>query len=66
MKIMRSADEPDGGHAIAIFFSPCDGGLFHVWMIGEPEIIVGTKIQDLSLRHSNLALWGPRICRSDL
>ena len=67
VKILRAADEADGGHAVAIFFQSVGGGLSDLRMIGEPEIIVGAEIEDFALRHANLRpSEGREICRSDL
>ena len=58
VQLMSSADEADRGHAVAVVPQSVDGRLLHLWMIRQSEIIVRTKVEDFSLRHSNLAALG--------
>jgi hypothetical protein len=54
MEILRAADEPDGGHSIAMLLQSGGGSLSDVRVVGEPQIVVGAEIEHLTLRHANL------------
>ena len=54
MEILRAADKPDGGHSVAMLLQSGGGGLSDVRVVGEPQIVVGAKIEDLALHHANL------------
>ena len=45
MQILRAADEPDRGHAIAMAVHRRLGRNSQTRIIGQPQIIVGTKVQ---------------------
>ncbi len=43
---LRAADEPHRGHAVAIAVERLLRGLRQLGIVGEPEIVVGAKIDD--------------------
>ena len=53
MRRLRAANEPRCARARAKIFNRLHGGLFQRWMIGEPQIIIGRKIQHLTTFQPN-------------
>ena len=46
--VLRAADEADRGHAVAALVQARVGGLDHVGVAGEPEVVVGAHVDDLA------------------
>src|SRR4051794_1837546 len=55
MNILRAADEPDGGHAITETIDGPVRRFAHGRMIGQAEIVVRTKVQDIAVARSDQA-----------
>src|SRR4051794_32371475 len=60
MNALRAADEPDGGHAVTEAIDRPVGRFAHGRMIGQPEIVVCTKVQDVAVTGSDQAPLGTR------
>jgi len=54
VKILRAADEPDRGHTVAMLLQSGGSGLSDLGVVGESQIVVGAKVEDLPLSHTNL------------
>jgi hypothetical protein len=39
---LSTTDEADRGQAVAVRFDGLDGGLRQCWVVGEPQVVVGT------------------------
>ena len=50
MHLLGSADEAHRGHAVAPSVERLLGGLDHLRMVGQAEVVVGAEVQDLTLQ----------------
>ena len=55
MNILRAADEPDRRHAITETIDGAVRRFTHGRMIGQAEIVVRTKVQDVAVTRSDQA-----------
>ena len=50
--VLGAADEADGRHAVAARVEPLVGGLDHLRMAGEAEVVVGAEVDDVLRRRA--------------
>src|SRR4029079_10509534 len=55
VEILRAADEPDGGHAVAMLLQSGGSSLSDIGIVGKSPVVIGAEIEDLALRYTNLA-----------
>jgi hypothetical protein len=54
VNILGSTNEADGAETSTVGLQGANGGLLHLGMIAQAEIVVGAKVQDLTLVSLNL------------
>ncbi len=58
MQVLRAADEPDRGHAIAVVIHGALGRFDQRRMVGQPKIVVGAQVDHLiPAHHHTPTLW---------
>ncbi|MNG82971.1 hypothetical protein D3C79_416880 [compost metagenome] len=56
MLILGAADEAHRGHAETVAVEPLMSGGDEVRVVGQPQVVVGTEVQNLLATHCNLGL----------
>ena len=56
MLVLGTADEAYRGHAEAVAVESLMGGGDKIRVVGQPQVVVGTEVQNLLAAHRNLGL----------
>ena len=56
--VLGSADEPHGGHTVAVFLQSPFGCFHQTGMVGEPQVIVGAEVDYLAIFYLYLRPLG--------
>ena len=55
MNVLRTTDETHAGHAKTVVIHYFAGRIDQAWVIGESQVVVGTKVDDFSAAiHLNM------------